>query len=93
MDKALVEYMGRKTANAPHGNAQNITSPCICTHPDAQEEIQEKLRHNKQPRDIYYDMLDNDNIHLTAKRILKGHDIKSAMNRQKKQTTANTHIC
>ena len=35
MDKALVEYMGRKTTNAPHGNAKNITAPYVRTHPDA----------------------------------------------------------
>ena len=34
-DKALVEYMGRKTTNAPHGNAKNITAPYVRTHPDA----------------------------------------------------------
>ena len=34
---------------------------------------------------IYYDMVDNDNIHLTAERIQQVHDMKSAMNRQESE--------
>ena len=42
-DNVLVEYMGKKTTNAPYGNAKNTTAPYVCTHPDAKLKIEKNF--------------------------------------------------
>ena len=76
---SLVEYIGKCTATLQHGNAKLRQAPYVRSHPKVHENIRDALQKKKRPRDIYIDMLQNDDVHQTAKRIRQIHDAKKQM--------------
>ena len=57
-------------------------------HPEMMNQISKELQNKKRPRDIYIDLLDNDDIHKTAKKLRQVHDMKYR-NEKDKETTSN----
>ena len=76
---SLVEYIEKCTATLQHGNAKLRQAPYVRSHPKVHENIRDALQKKKRPRDIYIDMLQNDDVHQTAKRIRQIHDAKKQM--------------
>ena len=79
--RALVEYKRRMKSTERHGNAKLFTAPYTRTHPKAIERIENELKTKKRPRDVYIDMLQEDDVHCTAKRLKQVHSMKYGISR------------
>ena len=72
---AVVEYAGKMPENGCHGNSKKPNTSYVRPHPEVRTQIKTDLKNRKRPRDIYIDMIDNDDIHKTAKKIRQVHDM------------------
>ena len=73
---SLVEYVGTMPESTIHGNSLNSTALYVRPHPETLSKIKTQLETKKRPRDIYIDLLENEDIHKTAKKIRQVHDMK-----------------
>ena len=87
--RAVVEYEGVITNIEPHGNAKRCNAPYIRTHPATIGKIEDQLRERKRPRDIYISMLENDDVHKTAKRLRQVHNIKQRITKEENGNQAS----
>ena len=91
---ALFEYQGTVINHLNHGNSKKKTNAYVRTHPEVQEMVSHQLEGKVKPRDIYTEMLTNDDIHTCPRKVKQVHDMKyrknfAAKGCQKGQTFAD----